>query len=464
MQFSRTICAFMVSVAVFATSTIGSAQGKVDWTPLLKDALEQAKAQNRIVFVSMGAVGEARSEQIRKAAFSQSGLVKQTQFSFNVPAWSVPVHAKRKLPAFGKASQLDHHENLVECMDRWLAPNLEDAIALPQHLWIDGDGKLLLSCPWELSAEEFSWCFQEAFRLAEIKDAAPAIDGAHPPRRLLLGEVFELPADDTLGRGLMESELEEMIKRLNKRFLAWSDAGDVGRITFSDFDEAVEFVEQQIGFWEIGGSRAGPIINGSLGIIGNLSTSRFLELLKKYAARPNATTRGQVAVAIEQIGHPDGAALAKNGLKKESDDAVRAEWVRALGACGRNDKTTGRSLIKLAQKDKDARVRLNAILALGHVLPDPGARSFLLDLAELGGGEEQLAAVLALGLGRDRGSVDLLTKLSKDDPGDVLKTHVELVLRVLNGANLYELEVLFKNLDGSSFDRKRLFFRGKAAN
>jgi hypothetical protein len=461
-QFSRTICAFVLSVAVFATSAVVSAQGKVDWTPLLKDALELAKAQNRIVFVSMGAVGEARSEQIRKAAFSHSGLVKQTEFSFNVPAWSIPVNSKRKLPTFGKASELDHHENLVECMDQWLAPNLEDAIALPQHLWIDGAGKLLLSCPWELSAEEFSWCFQEAFRLAEVKDAPPAIDDAHPPRRLLMGEAFELLDDDTLGRGLLESELEEMIKRLNKRFLAWSDAGDVGRITFSDFDDAVEFVEQQIGFWEIGGSRAGPIINGSLAIIGNMSTPRFLELLEKYAERPSANTRAQVAVSIEQIGHPDGVSIAKKGLKKEKDDAVRAEWVRALGASGRNDKATGRSLIKLAQKDKDPRVRLNAILALGHVLPDAGARDFLVDLAELGGGEAQLAAVLALGLGRDRESVDLLTKLSKEDPGDVLKTHLDIVLRVLNGANLYELEVLFKNLDGSNLDRKRVFFRGKA--
>ncbi len=449
-----------VALVSLALATLAAGQGKLNWTPRLKDAQKLAAEQQRVLFISLGFVGEARSEFLRKTAFRNGGIAKQAAETINVAAWSKPTENKRKLPDFGDAEELDHHENLVEVMDEWLDPNAEDAIALPQQLWIAADGSLLLSCPWEMSTEELSWCFAEAARLAGVDSPPPRIEDARPPRRLLYGATARVPDRDPLGRGLLEPELDEMVSRLRKRYLSWSDVGDVARVMFSDFDEAVEFIEQQMGFWELGGSRAIPLTDGTIGLIGNLSPERYLDLLKKFADRESQSTRARVAVALEQIGSARGLSMAKAGWKKEKNAEARPEWVRALGGCGWNNKSVARTLIKVAQKDKDPLVRLNAILALGHTLPDEGARKFLLEVADLNGGEEQLAAILAFGLGRDRRVVDLLEKMRPEgaDP-DPFREHLDAVLKVLAGADLRVIEPLVRALDGSSIRRDRLFFK-----
>jgi hypothetical protein len=449
-----------VALVIVALTTSAAGQGKLDWTPRLTDAQKLAAEQQRVLFLSMGFAGEARSEALRKKVFGNSGIVKQAAETVNVAAWSKPADSKRKLPDFGQTEELDHHENMVECMDEWLNPNAEDAIALPQHLWMAADGTLLLSCPWEISAEEMSWCFTEAARLAGVENPPPSLESARPPRRLLYGASARVPDRDPLGRGLLKPELDELISTLRKRYLSWSDVGDVARVMFSDIDEAVEFIEQQIGFWELGGTRATPLIDGAIGLIGNLSPERYLELLKKFADRPSPATRARVAVALEQIGSPSGLAMAKSGWKKEKHADARPEWVRALGACGWNNKSVARTLIKVAQKDKDERVRLNAILALGHTLPDTGAREYLTELGHLNGGVEQLAAILAFGLGRDRQVVAFLEKIrAEQSDSPPLQEHLDAVLKVLAGANLNELEPLVRAIDGSDIRRDRLFFR-----
>lgn len=471
----RLIWVVLISVAL---TTFAAGQGKLSWTPRLKDGLKLAEEKQRVLFVSIGFVGEARSEFLRKTAFANNGIAKQAAETINVAAWTQQTSSKRKLPKFGDTEELDHHENLVEVMDEWLDPNDEDAVALPQQLWIASDGTLLLSCPWEMSSEELSWCFAEAARLAGVENQPPAIDGARPPRRLLYGKTARVPNRDPLGRGLLESELDEMIGRLRKRFLSWGDVGDVARVMFSDFDEAVEFIEQQMGSWQLGGSRATPLTNGTIGLIGTLSPERYLSLLKEFAGEPNETTRARVAVALEQMGSARGLNMAKAGWKKEKHADARPEWVRALGACGWNNKSVARTLMKIVQKDKDLRVRLNAVLALGHTLPDAGAREFLMEFADLSGGEEQLAAILALGLGRDRQAIGFLEKLRAErtepeaeadadaDAGedeaataDPLRVHLDAVLKVLAGADLSELESLVGAIDGSDIKRDRLFFR-----
>lgn len=437
-----------------------AAQAKIDWTPLLSEALEQAAAEQRVIFVTLGFVGDERSDAIRKSAFGDKGLAEQTEATLNVPAWSYRLQDERRLPPFGAAKALDHHENLVACLGRWLKVNDQEAIALPQHLWLSPQGELLLSCPWEMSAQELSWCFDEAFRRAEVPDPPPLIKGAHPPRRLLLGEVFELPAGETYGRGLLDDELEETIARLNKGFYSTDGAADYAHILFTDSKEAMEFIHREIGAWELGGSRTSPIVVGTIGTIGNLGTPIYFDLLEKYWERPSDDLRAQVAVAYEQIGSSEGASIVKKGLKNEKSAEVRPEWARALGACGRGDKAVAKTLIKLVDKDKNSRVRVNAILALGHVLPEKSAYSFLTTQLRGQAGEEQRAAALALGLGRAIEARPLLEELRADDPGEIFAGTLDAVLRVLNGANLYELEPLFRELDGSDLERKRLFFRG----
>ncbi|MDP6837651.1 MAG: HEAT repeat domain-containing protein [Planctomycetota bacterium] len=434
----------------------------VAWEPSLATALVRAEKEQRPLLLSLGAVGEARSEALDKELYGNRKLSPCFEQSINVAAWSFLEGEERKLPDFGDTEPEHHGDNWALAMERWLRPNAKGVIALPQHLWLSPQGEVLVSCPWELSAEEFSWCADQALRRIGEGERPELLKEARPPRRLLLAEVVQLLDDDERGRGLKPDELEQLLKSKRKGYLTGGDAKDVARILFTDDQDAIDYMMGQMGLWEFGGDALANIINGTYSLMGLVCPASYVELLEKFAGHNRASTRAAIAAALEQIGHRDGLSVVKKALKKERDDAARAEWVRALGACGRGDKGVAKMLIKLAQKEKHGRVRVNAILGLGHVLPEKGAYEFLTELCTSAEGEERQAAILALALGRATAAEELLEGLKGPavfgETGEVLEKSLE----VLAGGNLYLIESAVRRVSGSSIGRQRLFFRGVA--
>ena len=168
----------------------------------------------------------------------------------------------------------------------------------------------------------------------------------------------------------------------------------------------------------------------------------------------------QAAVALEQLGEPAALKLVKRQLRKEKVANVRAEWLRALGACGRGDARVARQLLAVAEDDDDdARVRRNAVLALGHVLPEPSAKQFLEHTATYALDELREVAVLALALGRSVESRAVIDATQDGEPQAQLLAVREAALHVLDGGNLVELEPHVGRVSGSDVPRPRLFFR-----
>lgn len=451
------LAAVTLFVSLFATPLV--AQNKLDWVPDADVAFESAAENGAVVFVSIGYLGEARSEEIRKRVLADKAVVAQAALTINVPAWTWALGDERKLPAFGAAKPVDHSANLARATSEWIQANELGTFATPQHVWLNGAGEVLLSVPWELDADEMSWCFDEALRRAGVENRPMASKNAQPPRRLLLGAVVSLMADDDLGRGLTEDELEPTMERLKRGFITGRDREDIGRILFTADEDGVEFLGQQIGMWDFGGPATAGIIDFVYGLVGLVAPKEYLELLESESESARASLRAIVAVGYEQIGHPDGLKAVKKALKKEKDEGVRPEWVRALGACAPRDKTVAKQLIKLAEKDDNPRVQLNAVLALGHVLPQADARAWLLETAEQAAGEMRRAAVLALALGRDRSALDALKQLREKVKLEETVAALDAALKVLEGANLFALEDAVRALDGSDLPRPRLFYR-----
>ena len=440
-------------------SHAASRSAKVEWTANLEEGMERAAEEGRVVLVALGSVEEARSTAHVKEIYSSKKLSDYFAAAVNIPAWSCSLGEERALPRFSKLDPEDHVNNLIVATERWLKPNAKGVVPLPQHLWISPEGELLLSCPYEIDVEEFAWCFDEALRRAGVDERPELVKGAHPPRRLLLDDVLVLGDDDDLGRGLTPDELDALLKEMNKRFLTERDREDVIRVLFTDEDSAVSFLGKQFGLWELGGPRVAPIIDGTFELLGTISSKRYIDTLDAFATHNRASLRARVAVAFEQIGHPDGLSTVKKALKKEKDDEVRAEWVRALGACGFGQKSALNTLVKLAEKEKDDRVRRNAILALGHLLPAEGAFEFLTELLESVEGEDRSAAILALAMGRATAARELIAGFEEgEDDEDVLKL-IRRSLKVLDGGNLYEIQSSFSLISESDVGRARLFFR-----
>lgn len=452
----------MTPLALAALTLLASplaAQNKLDWVPDADVAFESATEEGAVIFVSIGFVGEARSEEIRKRVFADRAVVAQAARTINVPAWTWAIGDEKKLPDFGDAEAVDHSANLARATSEWISANELDTFAAPQHLWLNGAGEVLVSVPWELDADEMSWCFDEALRLAGVEDRPAPSKNAQPPRRLLLGAVVSLMDDDDLGRGLTEDELEPTMERLKRGFVTARNREDIGRIMFTANEDGAEFLGQQIGLWDFGGAASAGIIDFVYGLVGLVAPVEYLELLESEIESPRASLREIIAIGYEQIGHPDGLKAVKKALKSEKDEVVRPAWVRALGACATRDKSVAKQLIKLAEKDDNPLVQLNAVLALGHVLPQADARDWLMETVEQSAGETQRAAVLALALGRERSAIDALKKLRAKVKLDETVAAFEAALKVLEGANLFELEEAVRAVDGSELPRPRLFYR-----
>ena len=221
----------------------------------------------------------------------------------------------------------------------------------------------------------------------------------------------------------------------------------------------MEYLTRQFGLWELVGPRIAPVIDGTFVLIGLAAPPKYLETLEKFASHNRASLRARVAVAYEQIGDSDGLAVVKKSLKKEKEEEVRAEWVRALGACGRGDKSTAKTLIRLAEKEKSELVRRNAILALGHLLPEESVLEALMELATQAEGDDRWAAVLALALGRATEARELIAGMEEGESDEDMLKIIRRSLRVLDGGNLYEIQSSFALLSESEIYRGRLFFR-----
>lgn len=433
----------------------------VEWTRDVDAGLERAATGGNVVLLSLGSATEARSEQFARDVYRSKSAKAYMERSVNLAAWTCPGDDVALLPDFGGYEPVHHASNLEAFKERWLRPNDSGVIAQPQHVWLSSAGEVLLSCPFEMNTLEFAWCFDEALRRAGVEDRPALPKGAHPPRRLLLGDVFRLANDDEHGRGFWPQELEVMLANFQKRNLTMSDAADVRRVLFTDDPDAVESMSREFGKWDLASSmlpNLGGILDGTVYLLGLTSSERFLPALEQFTRHPRANLRSQVAAAYEQIGVADGLATVKQALKKEKNDDVRVQWVRALGACGRGNASVSKELMRLAEKDKLEAVRVAAIFALGHVLPEPKAQQFLLETLKTGEGDARRAALLACGLGRATSAREEVAVWAADDADPETQECAEATLAVLDGGNLYLLRDAADRVVPDEIDRWRLFF------
>lgn len=458
--FLITSAFFEMSLLPWPTSKIVPVQ-KVKWEPTLAEALLQAEEEQRPVLISMGMVGEARSQAHLKEIYGNKKLAPFLAQSLNVAAWKFSEEDEKKLPKFGKTSAENHHGNLAGVLGNWVEENELDQIPLPNHIWLGPGGEVILSCPWELSEAEMIWCYEEALHRIHPKTSRANSKGSYPPRRLMIEDTWRVKKD-SWGRGLKPQELKDLIGRLSKRPLTAKDARDIGKIMQTVNLDGVKFLDQQMALWgNFGGEAVAPIIDGTLDGIGSISPEIYLDVLERYSEHARAGARASAAAAIEQMGHAAGLSIARKALRDEEDMVALGEWARALGACGRGNKTVARTLAKMAEKHKNPWVRQSAILGLGHVLPEPTAKKFLLRVVQDGQRDDRRAAVLALALGRQVDARELIAEIGKVKVGAEDRGYINQALLVLEGGNLYEIEEQVGEVSGSGIGRPRLFFKNE---
>lgn len=451
----------LIPLSVIAAVGFGFASPMADfeWQSDYEMSLEQASAENKVIFVMADFEGEARCEYFLSKLTKDKQIRALAENTLNIPAAREQHRKKGDCSRFDGVECDDHRRTLTDLTGSVLLPNREDVVAMPQFVWLNGEGDVLLSVPYEVDRDGLVWCFEAAMRLVDPEAAKPFSEEARPPRRLVMGGTYTPEAEDKYGRGLTPEELKEELNRAKDSWIGRLGVEQILRLMFTDEDDAVDYVKKQLTF--ILESFARDRIGETLHALGMLSPESFWVALENFADLEEVEDRHEIAVALEQMGASDALRLVKSLRKKEKDPVVDRALVRALGASGAKDKGTRKALIKLARGEENEAMRASSAFAMGYLQRGDDVREVWFEL--LAGESPELAVAAASGaaLARDELCIAQIEDAAKNCPvlpDGANKAALESALVVLRGGNLLPLQEAVERVTGDSVPRERIFF------
>jgi hypothetical protein len=456
MHYVRSITLSAVAAVCLGLASPGSG---FEWQADYEAALAQASAEKKVVFVMADFEGEARCDYFLDKLTKDKQLRALAENTLNIPVASEQHRKKGDCSRFDGVECADHRRLLNDLTGSVLLPNEEGVLAMPQFIWLNGNGEVLLSVPFEVNRDGLVWCFEAAMRLADPEGASPFSEEARPPRRLVMGGTFTPEATDELARGLTPDELEQELAKAKQSWIGGLGVGETLRVMFTDEKDAVDYVKVQLTFLLEGFAR--DRIGDTLHALGMLSPESYWEVLEKFAEMKNVDDRHEIAVALEQLGASDALKFVKSLRKKEKDPLVARALVRALGASGSKDKATRKVLIKIALGEENDAMRASSAFAMGYLRRGDDIREAWFEL--LAGESPELAVAAASGaaLARDELCIAKIEQAAKNCPvlpNGANKAALEAAVAVLRGGNLLALQDDVERVTGDRVARERIFF------
>ncbi|MFT6111208.1 MAG: hypothetical protein ACJA2W_004138, partial [Planctomycetota bacterium] len=391
---------------------------------------------------------------------------------------------------FGCSTCKQHQLVDVSVREQVLKPDVSGAVVAPQHVLLGPDGSVILSVPYEISADELEWCFLTAFASLDKEAPAKRIDKGRRPRRLIMGGVLDL------GGGLApltRDEALEMIREHKKGASRGGAQAVIRRLVTVDEPEVREYVLTILragggGGGGGGGGRGGGGGGGGRGggnadkqrieliqWIGVVSPKAYWEICAEFADSGTEAVQLEAIVALEQLAARESLPMLTKALRRASDEMQEKNIVRAIGACGQDDKKARTAVLRASNDGKSPTLRANALLALGWLdqaeevderiragaLPGVYGKGAKVDAEEVTG-QERLGAVVAMGLTRGERWRELLQELIDDaDEPEALREAARASLDVVGGAPYSKLGPAVAEAGGDQIPRERLFKKAR---
>jgi hypothetical protein len=442
-----------------AARTLGA---DIAWETSLDKALESAKSSHRVVFLAVNMDNEGANDRLAKNVYTDKEIVELSTSTVNAVA-SAATHAggDKSCPRFHGLLCEQHRAVDQAARERVLKPDPGGNVVAPQHVFLDPDGKPLLSVPYEITAGELAWCFVTAIKKADPSSKIAMPSDARMPRQVVLGAVYD--PSGAVGGALLpvtKAELGGLIKQVKKGLGFEERQAIFWRILHSDLPEAIDFIRSELRSGEApsgrdaggdpgGGPGGGPPRGGGGGekhvrllhAMGAVSPPVYWELAAEFLSDADDNTRAEAAVALEQMIAPQALKSLEKALAKEKKPEVEKDLVRAFAACGGADPKVRATILKRARTEKDPLVKINTIVALGLVDADPDVTAFLKET--LRGNEEgaRVAAACAAALTRDESWIAELKPLAESAQGVALKDALTRALEVLQGGPMKRLQM-----------------------
>lgn len=469
-------------LALAATCLLSvAAHAQIAWQKTLESALATAKDGGKVVVLAVNMDGEKANDRMANKMYAEKEVVALAARTLNVVA-SAAEHAAptKACTRFDGLMCLDHRRVDMEARKDILKADASGMVIAPQHVWLSGDGKVLLSVPYEIAKDEMVWCFVTAIKKLDAKSDVAMPSTARAPRRVVMDGVYDPGAAETAAP-LSKKELLELIEKVKRGLPAEERWNALLRILVCDDPAAVDCIQAELRSGAAGGGRGGGGGGGGRGgggggggagrgaadgatkhmriirAIGAGSPPVYAPLVHEFVGNFAPEMRMEAAVALEQLAAPESAKVLEKQLAEEKDPKVQKDLVRALAACGAKEAKVKKEVARRARADKDLLVRRNAIYSLSHFAPDKDVLAALDAVLTTGSEEDKRAAALALALKRDegwRGALETHLRSAIDGP---LKSTLEAALAVSNGADLSTIGAEVARLCRDDIERVRIF-------
>jgi hypothetical protein len=445
--------------------------GAIEWQTEYAGAFELAKERDTIVFLAVNMDGERANDTAAKKLYKDKTIVGLAAGTVNMIA-SKFVHTKSgACSRFGTISCAEHQKVDIKARGAIFNPDGDAEVIAPHHVFLDKDGKVLLSVAYGVQNSELAWCFTTAQRLAYPDREVPFTKGARAPKRLVMGDVARGAGGAALP--LTEEQLEKTIDDLNSAKRFEDRARFVYMLLATDHPDAIKAVERElISASAGGGGRGGGMGGGADGVsrltkakqdlihrIGIFSPASYWSALTPQLFVQEALTRQETAVALEQLAVADSLKDLRKAFKKEENVDVRRAMVRAMGSAGAGDSSTRKALTALAKSNKDQNLQLNAIFAIANQGDDKGVRKLFEGILADGKVGPPQALVLGIAFARNESLKDLLDTFPAEQ-GGLSKDMWDCVVAaraVFEGGNLSLLRSAIERVCGGTLERERFF-------
>jgi len=473
--------------AAFAASADACAQSHaalrvdgVTWEPTYAAATERSKAEGRVLMVAVQLVDEIASERMMDDVYPDAIVAALSTRTVNLGTSNAyQVGDEDFLEYFGAPSVEEARTTDVKVRGEILRPDEDGFVVAPQHVFLAPDGEVLLSVAYEISAAELEWCLVEAILAVDPEAGVEHTSRARAPRRLAKGTVGGSTSTPPPPSPPDAKELAELLRQVDDLEGPELMAA-LERIMTSPDRKALKEIEKRVRLASNRGG-GGPNRRTLLRRIGELSPPAYWEIVGDELDRKEVAVRNEAAVALEQLGAADAESVLVKSIAREDEPSVRKNLARALGASGYDSARARRELVKVAKKDDDALVRVNAVLGIGQLTPHDEARAFLGEVLAEGDERERAAALVAMAWSRDSfwntvlRRLDAQEEIDKDTAGpldakllDALSEVIaartgrvtsawNAALAVLDGGPLVDLAPLVRELGSDELARKRLF-------
>lgn len=473
-----TLAAALVTNLFAATNT---ASGDIPWEGDWAVANERSAKENRVLFLAVNMDGERANDRLAEKVYRDKGIVKLVKLTVPVIA-SAHEHSSRTCKRFGHIECAQHQAVDIRVREALLPKDEGGYVVAPQHVFLGPGGDVLLSVPYEISASELEWCLVEAIRRVDPESKLQASARARAPKRLVDGGLAPIIGGEGIAPATRE-EVLELIAQVRKGAMRDRKAALL-RIMTADEKEAREFILQELraggGSGGPGGGRGGGRGGGGGGgygsgrneagqgpwarqeliirNIGRLSPASWWVVVEKFALSKDEDLRSEAIAALEQLQAPESVKLIQSGLRKEKDERLEGNWLRALASCASADTKVASMLFKIAKKDKSSIVQAQAVVALGWLVPSEKRDELLSEL--LAGDQPRLreASAIAAGLSREESMRTLLESHQAQAEGD-MKAAVDAALTVLKEGSLEPLGPLVIDSCEDDVPRERFFGR-----